>query len=132
MLCFIVFRMLPLLSDSLLSHCLSRDWSLNTLSLITSLLTPLTRHSGVLKRLCSQSGKTYYYQFENFECQATTLTGMYFSCREISYYSNNFEFSQFQLSATWIREYNFLAFKCTSTYCCFVFFQTYFVGFLMK
>lgn len=46
-------RMLPLLSDSLLSQCLSRDWSLNTLSLVTSLLTPLTRHSDILKRLCS-------------------------------------------------------------------------------
>ncbi|KAJ7365408.1 hypothetical protein OS493_005515 [Desmophyllum pertusum] len=48
-------RMLPLLSDSLLSQCLSRDWTLSTLSLVMSLLTPLTRHSVILKRLCSQS-----------------------------------------------------------------------------
>lgn len=52
-------RMLPLLSDSLLSQCLSRDWSLSTLSLVTSLLTPLTRHNSILKRLCSRSGKTF-------------------------------------------------------------------------
>ncbi|KAJ7365410.1 hypothetical protein OS493_005517 [Desmophyllum pertusum] len=42
-------------ADSLLSQCLSRDWTLGTLSLVMSLLTPITRHSVILKRLCSQS-----------------------------------------------------------------------------
>jgi len=56
---FPYIRMLPLLSESLLTQCLSRDWCLTSLSLVTSLLTPLIRHHGIVKRLCSQSGKCY-------------------------------------------------------------------------
>ncbi|PFX24263.1 ATR-interacting protein-like isoform X2 [Stylophora pistillata] len=48
-------RMLPLLTENLLSQCLSQDWTLGTLSLVTSLLTLLMRHSCFRKRLCSQS-----------------------------------------------------------------------------
>lgn len=48
-------RLLPLLSDNLLSEYLSRNWCLTSLSLVIALLTPMTRHIGMVKTLCSRS-----------------------------------------------------------------------------
>ncbi|XP_068682893.1 ATR-interacting protein-like isoform X2 [Montipora foliosa] len=48
-------RLLPLLSDNVLSDFLSRDWCLTSLSLATALLTCLIRHREFVERLCSQS-----------------------------------------------------------------------------
>ena len=64
---FPYIRMLPLLSESLLTQCLSRDWCLTSLSLVISLLTPLIRHHGIVKRLCSQSGKCYNNNDDNLD-----------------------------------------------------------------
>ncbi|XP_067030269.1 ATR-interacting protein-like isoform X2 [Acropora muricata] len=48
-------RLFPLLSGNLLSEFLTKDWSLTSLSLVTALLTALTRHAEFIKKLCTQS-----------------------------------------------------------------------------